>query len=109
MLALYLSKVGSNSPLSGAAIYVMPFNFRDNVQFFRRNFFKFYDLVMGYNFHNVLKQKFTDFKKLLNEEEYTNFVERVMENKSSLMDIDINVMIPSFKEFKTPDEYYDYA
>lgn len=42
----------------------------------------------------------------MKEEDFEIYKERVMANKYSLMDIDINVMIPSFK-FKSLDEYYD--
>jgi predicted alpha/beta-fold hydrolase len=107
MLGNYLCKVGSKSPLDAAVIYVVPYNIRDNASFFRKNFFKFYDFIMGYNFHHILKNKFDDFKKLMKEDQYNLFVERVMANKYSLMDIDINVMIPSFTEFKTIEEYYE--
>jgi len=86
----------------------MPFCLKENVPFFRKNFFKFYDILMGYNFHNVLKQKFDDFKKLMTEEQYNSFIEKVMANKYSLMDIDINIMIPSFDQYKENiDLYYE--
>lgn len=61
MVALYLSKVGNKTPLNGAVLYVIPFNLRDNVGFFRKNFFKFYDFMMGFNYHLILKGKFDDF------------------------------------------------
>ena len=106
ILANYLTKVGTHTPLSAAVIYVMPFNLRDNIPFFRRNFFKFYDTVMGYNFHCLLKSKFSDFKKVMTEEQFNTYVQRVMANKSSLMDIDVNVMIASFDEYKDNLELY---
>ena len=106
MVALYLSKVGNKTPLNGAVLYVIPFNLRDNVGFFRKNFFKFYDFMMGFNYHLILKGKFDDFQKVMKEEDFEIYKERVMANKYSLMDIDINVMIPSFK-FKSMEEYYD--
>eukprot|EP00347_Sterkiella_histriomuscorum_P006268 403353420 len=106
LLAKYLTIVGKNTPLSGATIYVMPFNIKDNAPFFRKNFFKFYDFMMGFNFHLILKNKFEDFKKVMTPEELDLYTSRVMANKYSLMDIDFNVMIPSFN-YKTLDEYYE--
>lgn len=44
----------------------------------------------------------------MNEKELNQYTDRVMTNKYSLMDIDINIMIPSFK-FKTVDDYYDHS
>ena len=61
MVALYLAKVGNKTPLNGAVLYVIPFNLRDNVGFFRKNFFRFYDFMMGFNYHLILKGKFDDF------------------------------------------------
>ena len=74
MLANYLTRVGKNSPLKGAAIYVMPFNLKDNASFFRKNFFKFYDFMMGFNYHFILKGKIEDFKPLMNKEEHELYV-----------------------------------
>lgn len=87
----------------------MPFNLRDNVGFFRKNFFKFYDFMMGFNFHLILKGKFDDFQKLMTPEEFELYQARVMANKYSLMDIDERVMIPSFSHYKSMEEYYDDA
>lgn len=109
MLAKYLTRVGHDTPLSAATIYVMPFNLRDNVGFFRKNFFKFYDFMMGFNFHLILKAKFDDLQKVMTPEEFDIYKERVMANKYSLMDIDERVMIPSFSHYKNMDEYYEDA
>ena len=44
----------------------------------------------------------------MSKEDYEIYKQRVMANKYSLMDIDFNVMIPSFK-YKSLEDYYDNA
>lgn len=57
MLTLYLENEGDRSPLKGACCFGAPYDLKENVPFFKKNGFKFYDFAMGYNYYlNVLSK-----------------------------------------------------
>lgn len=74
MLSLYLCQEGKNSPLSGAISYCMPFNLKNNVPFFKKNLFGFFDFAMGFIFSMVLKYELLPELKNHIEPEQYNFI-----------------------------------
>lgn len=55
MLTLYLCNEGEKSPLNGAISYGIPYYIKNNVTFFRKNAFKFFDFSMGIIYYMILK------------------------------------------------------
>jgi predicted alpha/beta-fold hydrolase len=55
MLSLYMIKEQDKTPLNGAIIYGMPYNLKDNVDFFKASCMKLFDLLMGFNFYTIIK------------------------------------------------------
>ena len=101
MLTLYLVNEGSKTPLKGALSYGLPFNLEDNVPFFKRNLYKFYDFSMGYNFFLVIQSKLDEVRGYMAETEYNELTLKLFESRKSLMEIDIKCMIPSFEEYSS--------
>jgi predicted alpha/beta-fold hydrolase len=97
MLTLYLSQDGERSPLTGACAFGGPFQLEDNVEYFRTNGFRFYDFSIGFNFYqNVLKPHFPALKEHLGDEKFADFVQKLYENRFSMMDMDQRAIIPFF-------------
>jgi predicted alpha/beta-fold hydrolase len=88
MLTLYLINEGDKSPLSGALTYGIPFNLKDNVEYFRNTAFKFYDRAMGFNIYLIFKSKIDELRKYCDPVKINKFVESLDRSKGSLMDID---------------------
>ncbi len=63
MLTKYLIHSGDQCVLTGALPYGLFFNLKDNVNFFKRNAFKLYDKVMGFNYYMILKSKAEEFRE----------------------------------------------
>lgn len=55
MLSLYMIKEQNKCPLSGAVIYGMPFNLKENVSFFKASTMKIFDFLLGFNFYMIVK------------------------------------------------------
>lgn len=68
MLTLYLVNESENCPLKGAMPYGLPYNLKDNVPFFKKNAFRFYDFIMGFNFFMIMKSKLSEIKAFMTED-----------------------------------------
>jgi hypothetical protein len=66
-VSLYLINEGRKSVLTGAIIIANLFNVKDNIPFFRKVLLGAYNLVMGYMFSLVLKEKLQESKPYIQE------------------------------------------
>lgn len=89
LLTNYLQTEGERSPLSGACSFGSPYNLRDNVPFFKKNGFRFYDFSMGHFYYkSVLVPKYEELKAHVEKEKLEIFYQRLHENRFSMMDMD---------------------
>ncbi|CDW77448.1 embryogenesis-associated protein emb8-like [Stylonychia lemnae] len=108
-LSSYLIHEGQNSVLDGAITYGQPFNLKDNVEFFKKNCFKFFDFGMGFIYSLVLQHDIMpDLKNYISQEQYNQMQENIKKHRCSLMDLDQNVLIP-YVGYKDLNEYYNYT
>ena len=54
--------------------YGLPYNLKDNVPFFKRNAYRFYDVIMGFNFYLIMRSKLSQIRPYMKEELYNEFV-----------------------------------
>lgn len=106
MLTKYLIETEEKCVLNGALSYGLFFNIQDNVKFFKNNAMKLYDKVMGFNFYMILKGKAEELKGTLGEEQANEFLSRLKENSTSLMDMSEQAIAP-LHGYKSLEEYYN--